>query len=191
MGVGFTAVIDHALSWEELYQLPDALNAAWELPTILRPWVGEHVRAGANCWKWKMSRYHSSVPEELFNDGFVLLDGPSGFHGTVYKTGIEVMHLARWRSFLHEPEVQHGLQQAMRSLAEVVRASLIIYLPDNAFPPSTASEMLNEGATVDEAHAWLRSNVGPPVPDFETLRNIEEDASVDQVYLVEQIGAPG
>lgn len=66
-----------------------------------------------------------------------------------------------------------------------------VMISENAFPPSTASEMLFEGATVDEAYTWLRSNIGPPVTDFETPGNIEGDASMEHVYLVEQTGRRG
>ncbi|WP_437634073.1 hypothetical protein [Sorangium sp. So ce854] len=32
MGIDFTALLDHALSWDELYRLPEALDARFICP---------------------------------------------------------------------------------------------------------------------------------------------------------------
>lgn len=168
MGVDFTAILDHRLSWGELYALPKRLNDAWQLP---EPWTAAH--AG---WTWKLGTSYSNAAEELFEEGHVWLDGPAGFRGIAYKHAFEITHLARWQSFLHEPDVQAGLRAASRLAAAIVRAQHILYLPDSAFPPSAASELLFEGGTVWDAIQWLRSNVGPPLPDPAAFLGQEEDS---------------
>ncbi len=162
MGVAFTLLCDHALTWSELYDLPTRLNDAWSCPPALSEFVAEHVRAGASNWLWARDRAYSSVAEELFEAGQLSIDGPDGFRGTALKRGIEVIHLARWTSFLHDPDVQDGLQSAARRIGQIVRATHLLYLPDSAFPPSVASDVLFEGKSIEDALAWLRAEVGAP-----------------------------
>lgn len=189
MGVDFTAIVDHGLSWDELYELPGALNAAWALPPALRPWAQEWVRAGRASWGWKLSGLSSNAAEELFNEGYAWMAGPDGFCASVHKRLIEFTHLARWSSFLHERDVRQGLRESLRLLSTVVRASMVIYLPDSCFKPSEASDLLFEDAGAGDVKKWLETNVGPPMADAGSLLDVDDD-SAETAYFIEEVN-PG
>lgn len=164
MGVDFAAILDHQLTWSELYVLPELLKKGWCLPPELAPWVAQHVRTRQKHWTWQRDRRFGNVAEELFEQQQIFLDGPDGFHGTVYKRAVAIGHLARWWSFLHERDAQVGLIKACHDIAVVLRAKHILFLPDNAFPPSEVVDRLCDGASVNDALDWLNSNVGPAFP---------------------------
>jgi len=153
MGVDFTAIVDHRLSCEELYRLPASLNSRWSTPSSLAALTARFPNAGKD-WHWRISPTFSSSAEELFDEGYVHLDGPSCFGAWVFKQALEVTSTARWSSFLFEEDVRAGLLEAVRQLARVLRSSTIVYLPDSAFPPSVASDRLYEGVE------WRRSSTG-------------------------------
>jgi hypothetical protein len=120
MGVDFTDVVDHRLDVEELLTLPDRLNAQWELPGELAPWVAKHVHAGATQWQWERQAPETWLISELQQEGYVSLDGPDGFHGYVCRHAIQFHHHARWWSFLYETSVRSGLEAACRRIARVL-----------------------------------------------------------------------
>jgi hypothetical protein len=163
MGVDFTALMDHNLDWAELYLLPERLNQDWDLPEQLIPWVSEYVRFSIPRWKWQRDRQFSNVEEELFEANCLCLDGPHGFQSTVFKSALEVSHLCRWWSFLHETDLHLGLREAVRTLASIVRAKHILYLPDSGLRPSSARDLVFEGQCVQDALKWLHAEVGQPL----------------------------
>jgi hypothetical protein len=125
------------------------------------------------------------LAEELLEEGHLRLDGPDGFHGRVFQQAIELVHLARWWSFLHEPDVQAGLQSACRIVASRVGAEHILYLPDNLFPPSGASDVLFTGGTVSDALSWLHSRVRAAVPDPTAFLGREDDDPDELAWFYE------
>jgi hypothetical protein len=186
LGVDFTAIIDHKLTAAELAGLPERLNACWELPAALQAWVAKWVRGGRIRWEWKRAASPSLVNAELIEEGSVWLDGPDGFSGRVWPHAIELVHLARWWSFLYEPDVRAGLELACREVAAVVQAQHILYLPDNLAPPSAGADVLYAGGTVQDALSWLKSNVGPPVTDQTTLPGPDDDDPYGSVWFYER-----
>ncbi|MBK8257842.1 MAG: hypothetical protein IPK82_34890 [Polyangiaceae bacterium] len=136
MGVDFTAVCDHQLDWAGLYALPAALTQSWVLPEELEGFVQEHLRQDTAPWCWARNRAFSSVEEELFEANQLTLLGPHGFIGVVFRTVVEVSHLARWWSFLEEQNVHIGLRRACLNIAHLVKARHLVYLPDSWLPPS-------------------------------------------------------
>jgi len=185
LGVDFTALIDHKLTGAELVGLPDRVNASWRLPTELEAWVAKYLRGGPIRWEWKHGASPSRVNAELIERGFVGLDGPDGFHGRVLPHAIELVHLARWWSFLYEPDVRAGLELACRGVASVVETEHILYLPDNLAPASAGSDVLYAGGTVQDVLSWLQSNVGPPVTDEATLPGPDDDDPYGSVWFYE------
>jgi len=188
MGVDFTAIVDHRLSWEELYLLPAILNSRWSTLSSLAALTARFPNAGKD-WHWRISPTFSSSAEELFDEGYVHLDGPSCFGAWVFKQALEVTSTARWSSFLFEEDVRAGLLEAVRQLARVLRSSTIVYLPDSAFPPSVASDRLYEGGGVAEVVDWLQTNVGPAASSIDAIRGADEDHWDESGYVIERIEA--
>ncbi|CAN99132.1 hypothetical protein predicted by Glimmer/Critica [Sorangium cellulosum So ce56] len=149
----------------------------------------EWARAGRASWGWKLSGLSSNAAEELFNEGYVCMDGPDGFRAAVHKRLIEFTHLARWWSFLHERDVRQGLRESLRLLSTVVRASMVIYLPDSGFRPSEASDLLFEDAGAGDVKKWLETNVGPSMADVASFLDVDDD-SVETAYFIEEVN-PG
>ena len=175
MGIDFTVIVDHRLTGADLYALPERLNATWRLPTMLEPWVARYVRGGGARWDWDLTEPYTTASDELRAEGRVRLDGPDGFHGRVLRGACEVVHLARWWSFLYEPSVQAGLRVASRTLAATLGGEHIVYLPDNGFPPSNGAEVLYGGGTVPDAIGWLHAHVSAPAPDPAAFLGREDD----------------
>ena len=190
MGVDFTAVLDHGLTWEELYRLPATLNSGWTTPSSLGAFLSAYPTAGTD-WHWRISPTFSSAAEELFDEGYVRLEGPSGFGAWVFKGVIEVTSVARWWSFLFEQDVRAGLLVGVRSLASILRSSTIVYLPDSAYPPSAASDRLHEGAGVAEVVSWLQANVGAAALSPDAIRGADEDHWDESGYIIERLKAAG
>jgi len=188
MGVDFTAVVDHGLDEAELLDLPDRLNAHWELPASLRPWVEKYVRAGPPHWKWDRGLPQASLTWEFLEDGSVWLDGPHGFHARVCRHAFRVVHVARWWSFLYESDVRLGMAEACRKIAGAVGAEHIVYLPDSSAPPSAATDRLYEGGTVGEVLSWLYSTVGPPIQDSTALPGPGVDDPYGSAWFYERAG---
>ena len=188
MGVDFTAILDHRLSWEDLCRLPTMLNSQWTTPASLSALLAGYPNAGTN-WHWRLSRSFSSAAEELFDEGYVSLEGPACFGAWVHQRALEVTNHARWWSFLHERNVRAGLLDGVRSLAGVLRSSTIIYLPDSTFPPSAASDRLHEGSGVTEVIAWLQTNVGEPALSIDAICGPDEDHPNESGYAIEYLEA--
>src|SRR6185436_2465181 len=94
LGVNFTAIVDHGSSWEELCQLPTTLNSRWSAPSSLAVFrVGSP--SAEKDWHWRISPTFSSAAEELFDEGYVNLEGPSCFAAWVFKQALEVTSSAR------------------------------------------------------------------------------------------------
>ena len=185
MGVDFTAILDHGLSWQELYQLPTTLTSRWATPSSLAGFLTRYPNAGTH-WRWRLSGTFSNAEEELFDEGHVRLEGPAGFGASVFKHALEVTSCARWWSFLFEPDVRAGLLEGIRSLASILLSSTIVYLPDSAFPPSVASDRVYEGRTVVEVVSWLETNVGKPAPSIDALRGPDGDGVDESGYVIER-----
>jgi hypothetical protein len=188
LGVDFAAILDHGLSWEELYRLPTMLNLRWTTPSSLGAFLAGYPNAGKE-WRWQMSPTFSSAAEELFDEGYVKLEGPSCFGAWVFKRALEVTNCARWWSFLFEQDVRMGLLDGVRSLASILRSSTIVYLPDSSFPPSVAADQLHEGGGVDEIIGWLEANVGEAASSIDALRGANENHWEKFGYVIERFTA--
>jgi hypothetical protein len=188
MGVDFTAILDHRLSWEEICRLPATLNSRWSSPSSLVAFTARFPNAGKD-WHWRISPTFSSPAEELFDEGYVRLEGPSCFSVGVFKQALEVTSSARWWSFLFQEDVRAGLLEGVRQLAGVLRSSTIVYLPDSAFPPSVASDRLYEGGGMAEVVDWLQANVGSAASSIDAIRGADEDHWDESGYVVERVEA--
>jgi hypothetical protein len=180
MGVDFTAILDHRLSWEELYTLPRRLDS-WRDPNFPEELRG---RLREQIWRWRLDPRFSSVAEQIFDEGRVDLWGPCAFHAIVFKDAVEIHHLARWWSFVWEEHTRLALLDGTHQLANALRATQIIYLPDNAFPPSEASDLLWEGRPVADVVAWLSANIGAPARALDEMRR-GDDGVDDRSYFAE------
>jgi hypothetical protein len=185
LGVDFAAILDHGLTWDDLCRLPTTLSSRWTTPSSLAAFLAGYPNAGTE-WHWRLSPGFSSAAEELFDEGYVNLEGPGGFGAWVHKRALEVTNLARWWSFLHDQDVRAGLLDGVRGLARILRSSTIIYLPDSALPPSVASDQLLEGNGVAEVIGWLQNNVGGPAPSIDAICGPDEDHPDEAGYLVER-----
>lgn len=164
MGIDFTAACDHHLDWTELYALPSTLARNWAAPQELEASLQDHARDDAKVWAWSRDRAFSSVEEELFETNHLTLAAPHGLACTVFRRTIEITHLARWWSFLHERDVYLGLRRACRAIARLVRARHLVFLPDSTLPPSVASDLLFDGCSIETLLAHLARHVGEPRP---------------------------
>lgn len=188
MGVDFTAIMDHGMTWEELYELPAALNR--EVPLVsdvdsLTKFLGSARRVE---WHWRLSRPYSNVQEEIFEERYVTMDGPVGFSCTVHERGVEITHLCRWWLFLTDAEVRCEMRQAMRQIARVFESRTIIYLPDSAFPPSAASDLLYDGVQISEIEHWLKSRVDSPIDNDAALASAIDSEMIENVYFIDRVG---
>jgi len=186
MGVDFSAILDHGLTSEDLYRLPTTLNSRWTTPSSLPAFLADYPNAGTD-WHWRLSPGFSSAAEELFDEGYVNLEGPACFGAWVHKRALEVTNHARWWSFLYEQNVRAGLLDGVRSLARILRSSTIIYLPDSAFPPSVASDRLHEGSGVAEVITWLQTHVGGPALSIDAICGPDDDHPDESGYVVERL----
>jgi hypothetical protein len=186
LGVDFTAILDHALTWEEVCRLPAILNSNWTPPSVLARFLLNYPRAGRD-WRWRLSPTFNSPAEELFDEGHLLLEGPSCFAMQVFKRACEVTSPARWWSFLFEADVRAGLLEGIQGLAKVLRSSTIVYLPDSAYPPSLASDLVYEGRGVADVVTWLETNVGAPAPSIDGICGADEENWNESGYVVERL----
>ncbi|MCP3960046.1 MAG: hypothetical protein GY719_19550 [bacterium] len=186
MGVDVTVLSDHDLALEDLYDLPSLLNAeAPDPPSPLRP---EDIIDYERPWRWNRDCAHSSVPEELVNAGHLSIEGPAGFFGTAFRSGIELCHLTRWWAFVHDARTSDLLMEASTILGRVWKASCVVYLPDSAFLPELAVDRLYDAAPFIEVVSWLSEKVGPPMSDPSELRQ-GEDVNPNGYILHELQGA--
>lgn len=154
MGIDFTALLDHALAWDELYRLPEALDARFICPAaVLGAYPG--LDDAPRPWRWHRDWRYSNVAEELFEAGHLSLSGPGGFSATVFRTGVELTHLARWWSFVFEPHVHDGLREAARAMATILRSTTILYAPDSSHPIAEGSDLLFDGASFGDVLRWF------------------------------------
>ena len=172
MGVDFTAIVEHRLTTAELQALPDRLNADWELPASLAPWVAKYVHTSASRWQWNAE---PRVISELQSVVGAYVDGPQSFHGLVCKHAFIVSFLARWWSFLYDEGVREGLEAATRVIALAMNGEHILYLPDSGTLPAAAADIILDGGTVPDAIHWLNVNVGPASSDFQALPGPNSD----------------
>jgi hypothetical protein len=101
MGIDFTALMDHSLSWDELCRLPEFLDPILQQPSeaLYQP------PGGPNRCRWLRDRKYSNFAEEFSEEGRATLEGPFGFNACVFRTTVEVTHVTRWWAFIHEPAV--------------------------------------------------------------------------------------
>lgn len=168
MGVDFNAIFDHRLSWEELVNLPKIIRPIWVDPPGAVS-VHPNLASLRHAWRWSLDRDFSSAGEQLFDAGHVSLDGPVGFSAKVFRKAVSLTHLARWWSFVFEPEVRQGLLEASTLMAQALRSTTIIYLPDSGLTSAQGSDLVFDGATPPEILAWLGEHVGSPQPSFDAL----------------------
>ncbi|HTN86150.1 MAG TPA: hypothetical protein VL242_20760 [Sorangium sp.] len=185
MGIDFTALLDHSLSWDELYRLPELLEARFICPAAaLR--VDPDLAASPGPWRWDRDRRYSSVAEELSEEGYLSLDGPGGFSATVFRTCVELTHLARWWSFAFDPHVRDGLREASRALATVLRSTTILYAPDSFHPTAGGSDLLFDGASFGDVLRWFAERIGPSVSSPDALAGADEETN-EMGYLIEHV----
>jgi hypothetical protein len=180
MGIDFTALIDHQLSWDDLYRLPALLRESWPTPAqvlIMR----DDLPRSAEAWRWSPDPNYSNVAEELFEQRHLVMDGPCGFSLTVFHHAVEVHHLCRWWGFVSEPEIRDALRAACRALAQTLRATTIVYIPDNA----AASDTLFDRASLLDVLASLEGTLGPPI-DLDRLPDDDH-----RVYALERLAGAG
>ena len=162
--IDFTAACDHQMNWRELYALPSTMARNWAMPQELKAFLRDHARDDARGWGWSRDRTFSSVQEELFETNHLTLAAPHGFACTVFRSTMEINHLARWWSFLHERDIHLGLLRACRAIAGLVGARHLVFLPDSSLPPSVAADLLFEGCSIETLLAHLSRHVGEPRP---------------------------
>src|SRR5690242_10020283 len=97
MGIDFTALLDHALSWDELYQLPNLLRDWQPPPELLLE--REEIPHFDDPWAWHRDRRYSNVAEELFETHHLEMSGPAGFSLVAFRHAVQIHHLHRWWSF--------------------------------------------------------------------------------------------
>lgn len=185
MGIDFTALLDHSLSWDELYRLPELLDAQFGCPAAA---VDVHLDLddAPRPWRWDRDPLYSNVAEELFEEGHLSLSGPGGFSATVFRTGIELTHHARWWSFVFEPHVREGLREAARAMATILRSTTIIYAPDSSHPASEGVDLLFDGGSFGDVLRLFAERIGPPASGPHELAGAEEETS-EMGYLVERV----
>jgi hypothetical protein len=189
MGVDFTAILDHQLSWEELVVLPDILNAIWRDPPGAAA-VHPNIEMDRTPWRWSLDRTFSSAAEELFDAAHVSLDGRVGFGATVFRQAVELTHLVRWWSFVFEPGVRQTLLEGAALLAHALRSTTIIYLPDSGLASAQGSDLVFEGATAAEIVEWLGTNIGPAAPNIDALGSGSRDLN-EHGYFVAYVRPAG
>ncbi|XXX73281.1 hypothetical protein WMF30_37100 [Sorangium sp. So ce134] len=185
MGIDFTALLDHSLSWDELYRLPERLDERFICPAAV---LGVHPELdAASCpWRWERDLRYSNVAEELFEEGHLSLCGPGGFSATVFRTGLELTHPARWWSFVFEPHVRAGLREAACAMATILRSTTIIYAPDSSHPTAGGSDLLFDGGSFGDVLRWFSERIGPPAAGPHELADADEGTS-EMGYLVERV----
>jgi hypothetical protein len=183
VGVDFAAIMDHHLSWDALYNLPATLNEELPWPSFGDSGV-ETAGGDRPNWRWRLNPSYSNVQEEFFEKRYAFLDGPAGFLCYVHEHCVEIQHILRWRTFLTNREVHHQMRQRLRWIAGVMKSQRIIYLPDSAFPPANAFDLLYEGARIEDIEFWLKSHIGPP---FDSGKPFDEAAFAESVYLIEPV----
>lgn len=189
MGVDFTAIFDHRLRWEELVDLPRIIRPIWFDPPGAVS-VHPNLASLRYAWRWSLGRDFSSSGEELFDAGHVSLDGPVGFSAKVFREAVSLTHLARWWSFVFEPEVRQGLLDASALMAQALRSTTIIYLPDSGLTSSRGADLVFDGLKPAEILDRLATHIGPPSPSIDALGYGPSELT-DGGYYVQSVGLPG
>lgn len=186
MGVDFTALIDHTLSWDQMVTLDRIIDKEWrdENSPLRLPF--DRIKSDGR-WCWSIDSTFNSVDEEFFERGYVNFDSPAGYLGTLFKKGVEIAHVSRWWSFLYEDSVQFALINAVHHFAQIVGSHNVIYLPDSAYECSAASELLYEGKELSDVLLWLRQRCGPPAKTIRDIYCETEDAWEGDGYYVEAV----
>src|SRR5262245_368304 len=124
MAADFTALFGHDLTWEQIETLTTRLNECWS---------GEVMTPGARnpfqpAWAYHPSDHlYHSLESEFRAAGHLVLKGPDGFDGQVFRRIFELYNWTRWWSFVSEPAVTTALCQTCRMLAEVLGTRTVIY----------------------------------------------------------------
>jgi hypothetical protein len=87
-------------------------------------------------------------------------------------------HIARWYTFLTDPEARSVLRRASRAVAEVLGSAEVFYLPDSAFAPSIAIDRVYDGGTMEAMRVDLMRTCGPPSLDLATIYPEEHDETM-------------
>jgi len=180
MGVDFVAVMGHNLEGDRLLTIPELLNSRWRLAEPFLPVLEGYPRPGATCTDWLWESAHE-MHQEM---GIIPIEGPDCFFGNVGRRAIELSHLARWRSFLTDESLETKLRGICRIIAEALGSHLIAYVPDNAFKPSLALDLVWEGKSIAEIIDWLNTSCGPPAA---TVSSIYREPVNYDGYFVERI----
>jgi hypothetical protein len=179
MGIDFTALLDHRLSWDELYELPTLLRDWTPPPELLL--ARDEIPRFDDVWAWDRDRRYSNVAEELFETHHLEMSGPAGFSLVAFRDGVQVHHLYRWWSFVSDPVVRGTLRAAIRSISRTLRATSAIYVPDS----SAASDHLFDGEPFSSVINALKLSVGEPTA-FDLLPEDRTD-----VYAIESLTSAG
>jgi hypothetical protein len=192
MGVEPLALLDHALRWEDLVRLPQLLEAEWQNSDSPLRVLPPPVDPTGFSWRWKLDPAFSSASEQLFDQGDVRFESPSGLSGAVLRDAIVLSPFATWWAFLCKRETRSAVVGACERVGALVRATTVIYIPDNAHSCSAAGDMLyDEGATVRDVVSWLRKECGPPAGRAEDIFREDGDSWSGDGYLLTVLGAAG
>lgn len=186
MGIDFTAVIDHSLSWEKMVRLKQILDRECSLEKLPPP-IPLPNPEPKKGWKWYFDPTFNGVEEELFEKGFIFMTSASGFFVTLYRKGLDISHSARWYSFLQEKNIQLALRSAVQHIGRVVGGETAIYLPDSYYKPSGASDLLFDDNDISDVVLWLEENCGPPAKTIEDIYSETEEFWNGDGYFIEKI----
>jgi hypothetical protein len=179
MRVDFTALFGHALNWQQIETLPARLNERWSGKSMLPP-----ARPGPIQTEWAFGRdasdAYASLSQEFTEAGHVVLKGPEGFDGQLFRKAFELYHWTRWSSFVTEVPITTALRQTCRLVAELLGTRTVIYLPDGHYAVSRARDLPYKGADLEEITAWLAQNAGPPA---ETIQQIAREVDASRIDL--------
>jgi len=94
----------------------------------------------------------------------VALNGPALLVVDMGRHACDVGTPWRWWTLTDEA-IYAAVQAVVRELARLLGSPAAIYVPDSAFAPSGARELVLEGATLGQIEEWLRERYGAPATD--------------------------
>jgi hypothetical protein len=180
-------VVDHALPWAEIIELPRLLEREWMRPESPIRALPPPVKPERFTWRWRLDPRFSSASEQLFDYGQVRFDSPSGLDGTALRGSVLLSPLATWGSFLRDEVVQVAVVRTAERVAYLVGGTTILYLPDNGYPCSDAVGALREGQSIGEVVSWLGRECGPPAQAISQIYVSSGDTWDGNGYFVQGI----
>lgn len=109
MGVEPLALLDHELRWDDLVRLPQLLEAEWQNSDSPLRGLPLPVDPTRFSWRWKLDPAFSSASDQLFAEGHVRFESPSGLSGAVLRHALVLSPFATWRAFLRMGETRSAV----------------------------------------------------------------------------------